>query len=246
MTFDFYQQYKDYSAIDLLKIVRRPAEYQPEAVVAATRILSERPATSEDIQFVDQYFQHLEDSAKAKKEKIDALKNKATDLLEPILHPDEKVEPRKWVNILLLVLTIQYTWLLFNTVKRLVSYFQCNYCSLDINFYAELFTLLYIPVIFFLLFKRRRWGWILLFADNLFSLILQISDSYIFFKYQNIHQGDTTSFFIPIIIRTAFVFFLWREPIAAHFRITYATKKKTALVTIAGTLLFFFIMYLLF
>ncbi|OQP66842.1 hypothetical protein A3860_00280 [Niastella vici] len=93
MTFDFYQQYKDYSTTDLLKIVKRPAEYQPAAVEAATQLLSERPVTSEEMQFVDQYFQDLEDSAKAKKEKIDALKNEATDLLEPILQPGENVEP---------------------------------------------------------------------------------------------------------------------------------------------------------
>lgn len=246
MNIDFYQLYKDYTNTELLKIVKRPADYQPAAVAVATQILNERQVTAEEIQFVDQYFHNIENSVKTKKEKYDALKTKATDFFEPVLHPSEKIEPNKWVNILLLVIAIQYAWSLFNTAKRLISFLQCDYCSFDVTFFAELLTLLYVPLIFFLLFKRRRWGWILLFADNLFSLISRVSQSYIFFKYQSIHHGDTTSFLLPILIKAAFVFFLWREPIANYFGIAQETKKKTALITTAGTLLFIFIMYLMF
>jgi hypothetical protein len=246
MNFDFYQLYKDYSNTELLKIVKRPAEYQPAAVAVATQILTERQVITEEIQLVDQHFHDIDNAKKAKKEKIDALKGKATDFFEPVLHPRENVEPNKWVNILLFVIAIQYAWSLFGTLRRLIGFVQCDYCSLDITFFAELLTLLYVPLIFFLLFKRRRWGWILLFADNLFSLISRVSQSYIFFKYQSIHHGDTTSFLLPIFIKAAFVFFLWRDPIANHFGIVHETKKKTALVTTAGTLLFILIMYLMF
>ena len=246
MNFDFYQLYKDYSNTELLKIVKRPTEYQPTAVAAATQILNERQVTTEEIQFVDQHLHDIDNSTKTKKEKIDALKGKATDFFEPVLYPSEKVEPNKWLNILLFVIAIQYAWSLFGTVRRLISFLQCGYCSLDFTFFAELLTLFYVPLIFFLLFKRRRWGWILLFADNLFSLISRISQSYIFFKYQSIHHGDTTSFLLPILIKSAFVFFLWRDPIAYHFGISKETKKKTALITTTGTLLFIFAIYLMF
>ena len=53
MNFDFYQLYKDYSNIELLKIVKRPTEYQPTAVAVATQILNERQLTTEEIQLVD-------------------------------------------------------------------------------------------------------------------------------------------------------------------------------------------------
>lgn len=243
MNFDFYHQYKHYSNIDLLKIVKRPSDYQSAAVEAATQILSERGVTSEEIQFVDQYFQDMDSASKVKRERVDALLNKGTDFLEPVLNPDENVEPGKWVNILLLVIAIQYIWIMFITARGLIRFFQCAYCSFDIMLFTQILTLLYVPIIFFLLFKRRRWGWILLFADNLFSLISGVSQSYIFFKYQSIHHGDTTSFLLPILIRAAFVFFLWREPIANHFGITPETKKKTAVITTTATLLFIFIMY---
>jgi hypothetical protein len=243
MDFDFYQQYKDYSNIDLLKIVRQPANYQLAAVAAAEEILRERQVSAEDISVVDQYFLDIENSEKGKKEKIEALKNKVTDLLEPVLQPGEKIEPNKWLNILLLIIAVQYAWTLFNTTWRLIQFLQCNYCSFDITIIAALLTLMYVPFIFFLLFKRRRWGWILLFADNLFTLISLISQSYIFFKYQSIHHGNITSYLLPILIRAAFASFLWRDSIANHFGVIHETKKRTALITTAGTLLFILSMY---
>ena len=246
MNFDFYKLYRDYSNTDLLKIVKRPGDYQTSAVTAATQILNERQVTPEEIRFIDDYFHDIESSAKIKKEKVEAIKTKAADFFEPVLHPTEKVEPNKWVNILLFVIAIQYAWTLFETAKRLVNFFQCDYCRLDIMFFAELLTLLYVPLIFFLLLKKRRWGWILLFADNLFSLISRVSQSYIFLKYQSIHHGDTTSFLLPIIIKTAFVFFLWRDSISNYFSVTLDTKKNTALITTGGTLLLILIMYLMY
>jgi hypothetical protein len=246
MNIDFYQQYKNFSNTELLIIVKRPTNYQALAVAAAAQLLSERQVTDEEIQVVEQHFQDIAKSAKANREKMDALKGMATDFLEPVLHPTEKVEPRKWVNILLLAISIQYAWSLFYTGKHLIRFLRCDNCVFDIAYFAELLTLIYIPIIFFLLFKRRRWGWILLFADNLFSLISRVSQSYIFFKYQRIHHGSTTAFLMPIFIKASFVFFLWRDPIANHFGITQRTKKKTAVITIAGTLVFFLGMYVIY
>lgn len=79
MDFDFYQLYKDYSNADLLKIVRQPGDYEPAAVSIATQILNERQISPEEILYVDQYFQDIESSKRAKKEKFDTIKNKATD-----------------------------------------------------------------------------------------------------------------------------------------------------------------------
>lgn len=246
MNFDFYQQYSTYSNIELLKIVKRPADYQPAAIAVATQILNEREVSPEEIRLVDDYYRNIDNSIKTRSEKIGALKNKAVDLFEPVLYPSEKVEPNKWVNILLFAISIQYAWTLFNIIKALINFFQCHYCRWSLGSYLGLFMLLYIPIIFFLLFRRMQWGWILLFADNLFSLILRLSESYIFFKYQSIHHGDTASFVLPIFIRTAFVFFLWREPIANHFAVNADTKKNTALITIGVALVFLFVMYLIF
>lgn len=244
MNFDFYQEYKEYSNTELLKIVKQPTDFQPAAVAVAQQILTERGVTNEEMQLVDDYYRDIHNTARLQTEKIELFKNKVADLLEPVLHPGEKVEPDKWVKILLLAIGIQYAWTLLNAVGKLVTVFQCKYCHFDFAFVGDILTLLYVPFIFFLLFKRRRWGWILLFADNLFSLILRLSESYPFFKYQGIHRGDTLSFFLPILIKGAFIFFLWREPIANYFGVTYGEKRKTAFIVAGGTLLLMLIAYI--
>lgn len=246
MGFDFYQQFKSYSTIELLKIIKRPSDYQPDAVAIATEILSQRQITPDEILFVDNYYLDIENDRKADKEKIEAYKNKATDFLQPILHPTEKIEPYKWLNIFLLVIAVQYAWDLFKTAKRLIVFLQCEYCRLDTIFWITQLTLIYVPVIFYLLYKRKRWGWILLFADNLFTLLSGISQSYIFFKYQSIHHGDTTSFLFPIFIRAAFALFLWRDSIATHFGVSNDTKKKTAIITTIITLFLILLLNILF
>jgi hypothetical protein len=246
MYFDFYKQYQNYSNIDLLKIVKRPNDYQPNAVTVASQILNEREVTPDEIQLVEQYYQDIENNLKIRKEKIDVYKYKASDFLEPVLHPKETVEPSKWVNILLLIITIQYAWSLFNTIKKLISFFQCDYCQIDPVFFAELLSILYVPFIFYLLWRRINWGWIFLFADNLFSLISRLSQSYLFFKYQDIHHGDTGTFLFSIFIKAAFVVFLWRDSIASYFGVPHNTKKKTAKYTTIGTLAFIVLMTLLF
>lgn len=73
-----------------------------------------------------------------------------------------------------------------------------------------------------------------------------ICQSYLFFKYQNIHQGNTIAYLLPIAIRTVFVAFLWRDSIADHFGVSRNTKKDTALITTAGTLALVLTFYFLF
>jgi len=259
MNFDFHDKYKDYSNIDLLKIVRRPTEYQVAAVDAATQILSSREISPTDIEQVDNYFDEIDTETKRKTDKITSYKEKTANFLEPVLNPTAEVKPEKWLNILLRVIGLQYLWTLYLNISDLirfikyvidcksygfdsntetVSYWTCFSSRFDPLVFFQILTLIYVPIIFYLLFKRRRWGWILLFADNLFGLISTVSQSYIFFKYQQYHHGDTLSFFTQILIKGLFVFFLWRNYISDFFGVTKETKKKTAIVTAIITLLF--------
>lgn len=102
MSFNFQDQYKDYSNIELLKFVRQPTEYQTEAVDAATSILKERAISETDKQQVDTYFNKIEAKAKLKSDKLNSYKEKAADFLQPIIKPGPEVKPAKWLNILLL------------------------------------------------------------------------------------------------------------------------------------------------
>lgn len=259
MNFNFYDQYKNYSSVDLLKIVRHPNDYQAAAVDAATKLLKERLVSESEFQEVDNYFQGMKAKEQLKKDKINFYKEKATGFLEPVLNPTTEVKPHKWINIFLLVIALQYLWTLFingkhltnfigfvinckrngfNTSNEPITYLRCASSIFDITVVFEFFSLIYIPIIFYLLYKKRRWGWILLFADNLFAFISSLSQSYIFFKYQQIHHGDTFSYLAQLLIRGAFGLFLWRDVIANYFGVTQETKRKTAMFTIVVTLLF--------
>jgi len=259
MNFDFYDIYKDYSNIDLLKIVMRPTEYQVAAVDAATQILSAREVTQSELEQVDNYFDEIDTETKRKTDKINLYKEKTADFFESVLKPTSEVKPEKWLNILLLVIGLQYLWTLYINLSDLVrfvkfvidcksygfdnstetvSYWTCFSSRVDPIVFFQIVTLIYVPIIFYLLFKRKRWGWILLFADTLFGLISLISQSYIFFKYQQYYQSDTVSFFTRIIIKGLFAFFLWRNYISDFFNVTMEIKKKTAIVTTLIALLF--------
>jgi hypothetical protein len=258
MNFDFYDKYKDYSNIELLKIVRQPTEYQVPAVDAATQILSERDVTESDLEQVEKYFDEINTVIKRTTDKINSYKVKTADFLEPVLNPTAEVKPEKWLNILLLFIGLQYLWTLYVNISDLVrfikyvidcksygfdsttekvSYWTCFSSQFDPLVLFQILTLVYVQIIFYLLIKRKQWGWILLFADTLFGLISTVSQSYIFFKYQQYHHGDTFSFISQIILKGLFVFFLWRTYISDFFSVTKETKKKTVIVTIAITLL---------
>lgn len=236
MAFDFYDEYKDYPNLELLKIIRNPRDYQPLAVAAASQILDERQVPDEEISSLDQSLHALAEAERYKREKFARMAAKTADLFPPTAQPHKEVEPSKWVNLLLLVIAAQYAWMLFGMTKHLIRWLSRQF--FDWFDYINFLPILYVPFIFFLIFKRRRWGWILLFADNLATLIMILSESYIFFKFQHIYHSSIVSFITPIMIRSAFTFFLWRNGITEYFGVSFAIKKRTALVVAGVTLLF--------
>jgi len=238
VNFDFLQKYRGYSNVELLKIVKRPEGFQPAAVAAANHLLIERNVTLEEIQIADAFFSQTDANAKAKQEKKEAFVRKLADFFEPILHPGRKVEPRKWIHILLLVLVVKYFIAVVDIMRGVISSLQSYDRPFELIDLWPCVSLLYIALIFILLFKRKRWGWILIFFDNLFHAIMHLSGLYVFFEYQSIHHGTTISFFMPVFINGAFLVLLWQNPVIAYFGIDRATRKKTAVITVIGTILF--------
>jgi hypothetical protein len=266
MNFDFHDKYKDFSNIELLKIIRRPNEYQVSAVEAATQILSSRQISATDIEQVENYFNKIDAETKRKTDKESSYKQNTVDFFEPILNPTVQVKSEKWLNILLLVIGLQYLWTLYLSIIDLIrfikfvidckaygfdsnaetiSYWTCFSSRFDPLVFLQIFSLIYVPIVFYLLFKRRRWGWILFFADNLIGLVAGIGQLHLFFKYQQFHNGDTLSFFIQILIKVVLVFFLWRKSISDLFNVMIETKKKTVIITSVLIILFILVMLLL-
>lgn len=253
MDFDFYEIYKDFSTMDLLKIVHRPEGYQPQAVEAASRRLSEREMVPEDQTAVQAFYEERDRDKRQKAEKINHLKEQAADLLQP----SPNVNPRKWLNIFLLALGLQYTWILIQTLiavyKTVVLVlFDAASHLLDINFLINIITLIYLPLFFYLLYKRKRWGWILVFAGILIGILGMPLQVYAYSSYLGAmrveHMGVNTIawFVIQTTLRIAFAWFLWKQDICDLFGVDKSTKTRTVLYTSVITLLVFGALMLLY
>lgn len=244
MDFNFNELYRDYSSIDLLKIIKRPSDYQPTAVEAAKKILGSRVVTQSEIEAAGQYFIDLENKTKAKTGKVDEYRDKAAGLLEPIVNPGTEINPVKWLNILLLVIGLQYAWTFYESIRDFIFLLNCSYCGFDLAYLLTAVNLVYIPFIFYLLLKRKRWGWILLFGDNLLALILKLIQLFMFFGDGWFGVDAPGIFLFIICLKFLFVIFLWREDIAALFNITSAAKKQTVIIVVLIGLIYTLVLLL--
>src|SRR5687767_12431581 len=121
---DFHQRFQHYSNIDLLKIVNRPDNYQPEAIETAKQILSSRLVSDEELKEVESLFQNQALKQLAKKEKVDSYKQRFDDFLEPIFKPGNQVSPKKWLAIFLVLVAIQYIYVLAKSIIDVIKYEQ--------------------------------------------------------------------------------------------------------------------------
>lgn len=228
MALDFYNLYKTYSNKELLRIITQPHDYQAAAVATAESILQERNLTAEDVQLAEGELV-LDDVKFPPTEAAASIEEEGT-ILEPILHYNHRVKSPDWVRVLLFLMAAQYTWTFYLTLKVVVAFFRCKICEVEPFLVFQMFTLLYLPVIFFLIYKQRPWGWILLFADNFFTFFSRVLNAYLIYNFAR--TDNVSTLVIPILIKTCFLLFLWRKEVAAHFGIAGNTKQRTALISL--------------
>lgn len=230
MEFNFRESFQAYSNVELLKIIDQADKYQPEAVEAARLLLGAREVSDEDFQDLNEH-KVKEETAQQQK---NGYRDKALDLLQPVIQPAAVVETRKWLNILLVILALQYIWMVARYLGPLREYLKCKDCAIfTVQILSMILPLYYIPVIFLLLYKRKRWGWILLFADNIVSLVIRIANIGFYFVYSDIIPGrglNISDIVFLLLIRIGFILFLWRPPIAGFFNVNDRAKKQTAII----------------
>ena len=240
MQSDFYNLYKDYSTTELLKILRQSADYQPDAVAAAEHLLNTREISEQDREYVDKHFQLIEESIKAREQKLQGYKAVVTDFLEPVLEPSAPMNPAKWLKFVLLLIVISYTWSFYSTIVHFIHLFGYNDHHLfDVSDSADVLNLVYVPIVFYLLFKRNRWGWMLLFADNFICIFSQFASLIPFYFYQLAYHPSyslpayiNTAAIAQGLLRIALAYFLWSPSMADFFGVNVQVKKRTLQVSI--------------
>ena len=247
MNFNFYDEYKGYSTSDLLKIVNQPGDYQPAAIEAATLILKERQVSQQDVQAVTEHFETIALQKHARSEKITSYKNKVADFLEAILRPGTEVNSVKWINIILVILPIQFIWQAFAAWEQIYRLFSHGGHEFDyLMCLIQVIQLVFIAIVFYLLLKKKRWGWILLFVDNFGSLIYGLYNLISYSGYDYLYFGNSLdSLIIGLLIKSLIVVFLWRKDISDYFQVSAKAKRNTVLITPLICVLFHIILILL-
>lgn len=234
---DFYDQYKEYSTVELLKIIKRPEDYQDQAVDAAARVLRERQVLAKDVEDADQFFTDLEEKNKAASAKISFYKEKAADIFEPIIRPGTEVTLGKWLTLLIVAVGIEVVFTFYNFIKSQISFLRCEDCHWDSTLFVGYISIIYISIVFYLLLRKKRWGWILLMADSVISIMLGLSKLTVF-RNQLFHRDDASVPILIIFIKGAFAVFLWRKEVSDLFGVMDPVRKRTVWVAAVLSVLF--------
>ena len=171
MEIDFYKEFANYSTAELLLITREPEKYQSAAIEAAELLLQRRVITPVDTQEADRHISAQADAESVRLKRMNSYKEQVAEVLEPVIVPNTALDPAKWFKLFLWSYGLFYAWVLYKVVKEQVQLFQCQNCKGDLTVWGGLINAIFLTIVFFLLLKNRRWGWILLIVSSISAII---------------------------------------------------------------------------
>lgn len=242
MKLNFHDNFQHYTTAKLLAILQQPEQYQPEAVAAAELILRGRIISPEDRLEAESLINSPAATPSPLTGKLHEFREKTGNLLEPFLQPQQAVPAQKWLNILLLLMVLQYGWVIYRAVQTLRYWWEVDGESVDLPLLFTVLNLAYIPLLFYGLLKKRRWGWILFYADNVFTLTAQVYQLIVLLRFPDDYWANTSQLLLLLLIRAAFLAFLGRNSTRSLFRISVRTWHSTALLSFVAALLYLLVL----
>lgn len=228
MEFNFRESFQAYSNVELLNIIGEADKYQPEAVEAARHILGGREVHDSDYEQVDSL-------KAAQKEPAEPGDESLSDFLESVIEQATDPKVTKVVNIVYIVLTLQYVWMLLSLIKPLDEFQQCEKCIVwSVQFLSMMFPMVYIPVAVLLLLRRKRLGWFLLVGFFMVTTVIQVMN--IFFYVYNWNLYSTADYpymtgrVIFMLVRVGVVLALYKPAVAAYFKVSERGKRNTLII----------------
>lgn len=137
--------------------------------------------------------------------------------------------PHRWVNVIVTISALQYLQVLYNDIRVLDNVIRNQNFRFRSVFLGSYFDLLFLPIAFYLFYKRRRWGWIFILVTNSFTIFLSLA--YFFLYYIHVADSAFPFFLFKTLLSTIFVFALWKPKI----RLLYNIDNKTGLLTVFVT-----------
>jgi len=227
MNLNFIEEFKNYSNLELLKIIKNPTHYQQAAVDAAQTILSTRTISNEEVQKVD------DDLATTREQGTRNDKG----IFKSVFRASSDEATSKWLKFLWLALAVQYAKTLYGFLPSVIYFLRCKFCPFDYVWAFSFLNILYMPVVFFLLARKSKSGWVLLFGETIFTgvslqilflqTMVQIIKSIYYLDFPQLNVSDYLWF---VLIRTFVVIMLLKEEVTKHFNVNDQTKIWTIMV----------------
>ena len=240
MDFDFKSLYISYSNEALLKIIEMPQNYQPTAVSAAEEILATRTVSEEE-------------RAKVNEELFGpaapAIAVKNADGEASIF--DDDPLPRHYRLFTVFKWTIISLWGIYQFFRIMDGWFLLR---LDLqfghhtileaicSFYVILTVLAIVTTVLFA--AENKWGWLLLFANVLYFIVIQLMISISIMRSNNGYLPYWPGTFLILCI--AILYFLQRPELYPHYITDAFLIRFRRWCFIGAAILFLFRYYTLF
>ena len=211
MDLDFHKVYDTYTNAVLLLIGMQPEKYQPAAVAAAEEILRTRTVTQADIDEAEVLCRNSEATSRTMNG------GSLQDTIKRFFSGTDK-----WANVILTIALLQYLRLLYVDMMALGNVIACKDCPFRLVSILSYVDLVYLPIVFFLFYKRKRWGWILMLVSKLFPVLPYF---HYYFTYQLPRSGPQTfpSFLLYTVLTGVLLGLLWRQDVVTLFRVSKRT-----------------------
>lgn len=224
MNNSLHDQYKDYTTADLLKITMSPESYEHAVVIEATAILKTRVVTQADIEEAEGDFRENA-PATPKKGPLANIFNVSSYSHET------------WLNIILAIAVSEYIHLVYTDIKLIPAVLSGQdypYRFVSLSSYLDL---LFLPFVYYMFYKRMRWGWITLFGVKLFTIVPSLI--FYFNEYWPVEHGIhlLTYSLLNIFLDIPILTFLWKQDISDIFNVNSKTKRLTVSVIVLVTVL---------
>ena len=239
---DFLVYYSGHSTVELLKIIEQKDNYQPDAIEAAKKILSERNYSMDELSAAKAEIYSVVNKKIERRKKINKKVNKINEFIDEHFGIKER-SPEKKLNFFCAGL---FLYILFSGIFN-ASEIAGSYYSTFTSWSVAILIYLLQLFINYLLYTRSNWGWVLIVGG---CIVLAVQNIQAFFESFIPRDGFLDFLFTPInpyytalafCINIAVVLFLNSKKIHQQFTISKKGRLAT-LVLPAGIMGIIFIL----
>lgn len=233
MNFDFQEEYRHLSNIELLLITKQPEKYQTGAVAAAADLLQQRTVTVEEMDEAIKLLQAAQEKEiqTYNANPLNQASGEISDVFRALFKRNDPANATAWLKVLMVVWTLQLAIPAASIIYDLILQMNAELYYRIFNLFTSVIILFLLTGYYVLLYRRMRWGWILCFIGNIIvavSTAAIICNNLYFLFAANSYFLIRNLFGLALSIGTCVL--IWRSDIAAFFKVNDKTRKICLIV----------------